>query len=63
MTQLLEIDILLWTENNVPKDIIGIYTKDEEGTRILRRVLDNTKRMHPERHLEVQTYCTNIPNR
>ena len=63
LPQLVEIDILVSVNNGELKDIIGLYTKDEEGNKTLKRVKENMERVHPERHLSVHTYCTNIPNR
>ena len=63
MPQLSEIDILLWKEGASIRDIIGVYTRDEEGQKTLNRVRNNMERVHPERQLGVHTFCTNIPNR
>ena len=42
--------------------IIGIYTDDEDGNKILKRVRGNMGRKQPNLPLKVYTFMLNIPN-
>lgn len=42
--------------------IIGIYTDDEDGNKILERVRRNMERKHPNLTLKDYTFMLNIPN-
>lgn len=57
-----KVKALLLNTDDHGRSIVGIYTDDEEGNKILQRVARNMETKHPTR-TKIYTFMLNIPNK